>query len=48
MSMKRTNVYADREDLALIKDAARRRGIPEAPAAVRRIVAARRWHREAQ
>ncbi|WP_405069634.1 ribbon-helix-helix domain-containing protein [Kribbella sp. NBC_01510] len=30
MSMKRTNVYADPEDLALIKDAARRRGIPEA------------------
>jgi len=28
--MKRTNVYADPEDLALIKDAARRRGIPEA------------------
>jgi hypothetical protein len=30
MSMKRTNVYADPEDLALIKDASRRRGIPEA------------------
>ena len=30
MSMKRTNVYADPQDLALIKDAARRRGIPEA------------------
>lgn len=30
MSMKRTSVYADPEDLALIKDAARRRGIPEA------------------
>jgi hypothetical protein len=30
MSMKRTNVYADPEDLALIKDAASRRGIPEA------------------
>ncbi|WP_066361538.1 CopG family transcriptional regulator [Herbidospora mongoliensis] len=30
MSMKRTNVYADPEDLALIKEAARRRGIPEA------------------
>jgi len=30
MSMKRTNVYADPEDLAVIKDAARRRGIPEA------------------
>ncbi|MET7278045.1 CopG family transcriptional regulator [Kribbella sp. NPDC005582] len=30
MSMKRTNVYADSEDLALIKEAARRRGISEA------------------
>ncbi|HZX08802.1 CopG family transcriptional regulator [Kribbella sp.] len=30
MSMKRTNVYADPEDLALIKDASQRRGIPEA------------------
>lgn len=30
MSMKRTNVYADPEDLALIKEAAKRRGIPEA------------------
>ncbi|MDT0308423.1 CopG family transcriptional regulator [Streptomyces sp. DSM 44917] len=30
MSMKRTNVYADPEDLALIKEAARRRGISEA------------------
>ncbi|MCZ2523790.1 CopG family transcriptional regulator [Streptomyces sp. NPDC059506] len=30
MSMKRTNVYADPEDLALIKEAARRRGVPEA------------------
>lgn len=30
MSMKRTNVYADPEDLALIKQAAERRGIPEA------------------
>ena len=30
MSMKRTNVYADPEDLAMIKDASRRRGIPEA------------------
>ncbi|GAA2493054.1 hypothetical protein GCM10010406_31410 [Streptomyces thermolineatus] len=28
--MKRTNVYADPEDLALIKEAARRRGVPEA------------------
>ena len=28
--MKRTNVYADPEDLALIKEAANRRGIPEA------------------
>lgn len=28
--MKRTNVYADPEDLALIKDAAKRRGISEA------------------
>ncbi|MGP4002446.1 CopG family transcriptional regulator [Streptomyces sp. 8N706] len=30
MSMKRTNVYADPEDLTLIKEAAKRRGIPEA------------------
>lgn len=30
MSMKRTNVYADPEDLALIKEAADRRGVPEA------------------
>lgn len=30
MSRKRTNVYADAEDLALIKEAARRRGVPEA------------------
>jgi hypothetical protein len=30
MSMKRTNVYADPEDLALIKEAAQRRGISEA------------------
>jgi hypothetical protein len=30
MTMKRTNVYADPEDLALIKEAAARRGIPEA------------------
>lgn len=30
MSMKRTNVYADPEDLAHIKEAARRRGVPEA------------------
>ncbi|GIH73466.1 MULTISPECIES: ribbon-helix-helix domain-containing protein [Sphaerimonospora] len=30
MSMKRTNVYADPEDLALIKEAARRRGVSEA------------------
>jgi hypothetical protein len=30
MSMKRTNVYAEPEDLALIKKAAQRRGIPEA------------------
>ncbi|GAA4597728.1 hypothetical protein GCM10023194_73380 [Planotetraspora phitsanulokensis] len=30
MSMKRTNVYADPEDLALIKEAARLRGVPEA------------------
>jgi hypothetical protein len=30
MSMKRTNVYADPQDLELIKEAARRRGIPEA------------------
>lgn len=30
MSMRRTNIYADERDLALIKDAARRRGVPEA------------------
>jgi hypothetical protein len=30
MSLKRTNVYADPEDLAVIKEAARRRGISEA------------------
>lgn len=30
MVMKRTNVYADPEDLALIKEAAERRGVPEA------------------
>jgi hypothetical protein len=30
MSMKRTNVYADPADLALIKEAAQRRGISEA------------------
>ncbi|NKY34554.1 CopG family transcriptional regulator [Nocardia speluncae] len=30
MSMKRTNVYADADDLALIKEAAKRRGRSEA------------------
>ena len=30
MSRKRTNVYADPEDLELIKQAALRRGVPEA------------------
>jgi hypothetical protein len=30
MSRKRTNVYADPEDLAIIKEAAKRRGISEA------------------
>jgi hypothetical protein len=30
MSMRRTNIYADERDLALIKEAARRRGVPEA------------------
>jgi hypothetical protein len=30
MSLKRTNVYADTEDLALIKETAARRGVPEA------------------
>jgi hypothetical protein len=30
MSMKRTNVYADPEDLSIIKEAAARRGISEA------------------
>ncbi len=30
MSMRRTNVYADAEDLDLIKEAAKRRGVSEA------------------
>lgn len=30
MTWKRTNVYADPEDLAIIKEAAKRRGISEA------------------
>lgn len=30
MTMKRTNVYADPEDLAIIKEAAARRGVSEA------------------
>ena len=30
MSLKRTNVYADSDDLALIKEIAARRGVPEA------------------
>ena len=30
MSLKRTNVYADAEDLALIKEIAARRGVSEA------------------
>jgi hypothetical protein len=30
MGLKRTNVYADADDLAIIKEAARRRGISEA------------------
>jgi hypothetical protein len=30
MSLKRTNVYADIADLALIKEIAARRGVPEA------------------
>ncbi len=30
MSLKRTNVYADTDDLALIKEIAARRGVPEA------------------
>jgi hypothetical protein len=30
MSLRRTNVYADADDLARIKEAAARRGIPEA------------------
>jgi hypothetical protein len=30
MSLKRTNVYADPEDLALIKEIAARRGVAEA------------------
>jgi hypothetical protein len=30
MSFKRTNVYADTDDLALIKEIAARRGVPEA------------------
>ncbi len=28
MSLKRTNVYADSDDLALIKEIAARRGVP--------------------
>ena len=30
MSLRRTNVYADEADLMLIKEAAARRGVPEA------------------
>ena len=30
MSLRRTNVYADTEDLVRIKEAAARRGVPEA------------------
>ncbi len=30
MSLKRTNVYADGDDLALIKEIAAKRGVPEA------------------
>jgi hypothetical protein len=30
MSLKRTNIYADADDLALIKQIAARRGVPEA------------------
>jgi hypothetical protein len=30
ISLKRTNVYADPDDLAAIKDIAARRGVPEA------------------
>jgi hypothetical protein len=30
MSLRRTNVYADATDLMLIKEAAARRGVPEA------------------
>jgi hypothetical protein len=30
MSLRRTNVYADAADLMLIKEAAARRGVPEA------------------
>jgi hypothetical protein len=30
MSLKRTNVYADGDDLAMIKEIAARRGVPEA------------------
>jgi hypothetical protein len=30
MSLKRTNVYADSDDLTLIKEIAARRGVPEA------------------
>jgi hypothetical protein len=30
MSLKRTNIYADTDDLALIKEIAARRGVPEA------------------
>jgi hypothetical protein len=30
MSLKRTNIYAEADDLALIKEIAARRGVPEA------------------
>ncbi|WP_344101399.1 CopG family transcriptional regulator [Nocardiopsis rhodophaea] len=30
MPMKRTNIYVDPEDLALVREAARRRGVPAA------------------
>jgi hypothetical protein len=30
MSLKRTNIYADPDDLALIKEIAAQRGVPEA------------------
>ncbi|MER6420682.1 CopG family transcriptional regulator [Streptomyces sp. NPDC001137] len=47
MTLKRTNVYADAEDLAIIKEAAERKGISEAEIIREAIhlaaLAERRW-----